>query len=236
MAFPQISDIVNFRETSNANVHSIIFLANLQEDEFVFGIIAGYYTGTISENDDSGNFYVSNTYSGTGNVRLCFFCGKAIGGIQDFLIVNTVQSCKLSFIFYRITGHGAENEFDLDGEWNWGSTLGFITPQCPDPDDSISDDYLWFNFVAYDGVCSVLNAPSGFSNVIHNTRNGSDEVSIASSERQYTGSMIGSSTWTNVPSAFPYITNTVRIPSGSYALSDPGFGIIRPSGMITGTI
>ena len=233
MAFPQIADVYNYRESSGSTNHLVPYLIHAQEDEFIFGIISGWYTGDIVEYYDPNDvFQVSSTYPGTDEVRLAFFCGKAVGGMFDWLQVSTTNPYKLAYIIYRITDHDAVYASDLDGEWNWAASFGFITPNCPEPDDSVSNDYLWLNFVAYQGVCSIFTAPSGFSGTVHNTRNDSQETSVGASSRQYTGSQILSSTWINSPSSYPYITLTVRIPPGSYASGEPGFGIGKPSSTI----
>lgn len=238
MAYPTIRSNISYKETSSANYHPVLFTGLAREDEWIFGVISGYYTGTITKHSgSSANFQISSTYSGTDDVRLCFFAAKALGGSQDYLAVTTTQARKLSIVYYFIQGHNCDDVSDMDGEWNWGATGGFITPDCPNPNDYVSDDYLWLNFVAYqDGVCTTLNAPSGFSNVVHVTREDSYEVSAASCDRQYTGSQITSSTWINSPSAYPYIVLTVRIPSGSYGVGEPGFGIIKPPSIVTNII
>jgi len=245
MAYPVVAGSKIDQDATPVYYHTITFPASLNVNDLIIGVIGNAPNVTIdwgywSIYSSSGNFeiYTYNQGYPYYGFNGCIICGVSRGGTSDSLILRSTSSvsCIARWQLYNITGHGIlslealkRNHYSrdyLDGP--------FLSPVIPPSDDSVSLDYLYLQFVVYNGYdysppdtpCTTLVQPTNWTNLLHDGKDSNYEVSIASCRRETTLSQVPTASWNNDP----YKNNVVigfRVKPGSLGGaggSNPGFG------------
>jgi hypothetical protein len=237
MAYPVIEGSTNGVTSYGSNIE-IPLPSSIAYDEYIIGFVAtevgASCTGIYSS---SGNFYRTNSISDAySNIHLTCFFGRAQGSSNDNITLSFYNSSYVSYIVYRISGHGMSST--LDFAWNYGGTT-YHSSDFPMKGIAVGDsgDKLYITAVTYSQSATSLTAPSGFSSIIDNNYNGSESDNrngIATSILTSTNNTVIDNVWGySDKETQTSVSVTVRIKSGSLPEEgSTGIGVIVPSGTI----
>lgn len=245
MAYPQVGgSAIGHEALTPTRYHTIGFPSDLHVNDLIIGVICNAPNvttdwGFFSIYSSSGNFSIYNFNYGVPyyGFNACIIYGLSKGGTLDELKLESTSStaCIARWQLYKVTGHNATTLGSLKYTINSGDTASdFTSNYVPSTDDSVVDDYLYMQFVTYNGIdyspddlpCTTLVQPTSWTNLLHDGKLSDNEASIASCRLESTSSRLNPTTWNNDP-AKNYIVFAFRIPSGTLggvAGSNPGFG------------
>jgi hypothetical protein len=238
MAFPQVAGSVIGQDVSRTFYHTITFPSGLNKNDLVLGVICNAPDtstnwGSFSIYSSSGNFEIHPRSYGVPyyGFNACIICGLAKGSGLDSLVLRSTSAttCIARWQMYNITGHNTYTLTSLKHVDNAAdSTDGPFTSEIiPASDDSVTADYLYMQFLTYNGPhYPTLVQPTGWTDLLHDGKDSNYEASIASCRRESTSSQLSYSIWDNDP-AKNYILSSFRIPPGTMGgagSSNPGFG------------
>lgn len=236
MAYPVVEGYITGVDSAATKYHVVTFPAGIVKDEYIFGFIAGWYCGSFNIYESSGNF-LRNGYSyNVGDLRCTWFAGKALSSGSNYLTFFTTGSLdvKARWIVYRISGHGYTKWTDVQGSTVYGiNGNNFPVATCPVVNDYNSNDYLWLLFVGYLNGATATSPPTDFGTQINNIRANSEEASIVTARRSWTGSQLSPGNW-NIPIiTADFLSLHLRVPPGPYPASSPGgVGVYIQSGRV----